>query len=313
MTNFFRFIGTIVLGLGAVCLGACTPTSTTLVSPPSGYSETDIAADLDRMADQFLNVQELDPFVYDLTEDEAYRWQTEFITALQPSLGRIVGYKTGGHDAGPANPNFPPQGIRGVLLEGMVHPSGASITLNDAVWGFLEADFAVRVGDESINTAETDLELLASLDAVIPLIEIPDTAFRNNQRSPISSIVTNMGGTRYAFVGDPIPTKPTVAWIEALNTMTFAVHDEHGTEVGSGTLDGHYRPLTVVRWLRDHLRTFGRQLESGQLLSLGSIGINRQLKSGSPQGGPAYSASQYRLSYYGLSEDASTVVVTIER
>ena len=312
MTNSSRLVGTIVLGLGTVCLGTCTPTSNTLVSAPSGSSETDIAVDLNRMADQFLNVQELDPFVYDLTEDEAYRWQTKFITALQPSLGRIVGYKTGGHDTGPSNPHFPPHGIRGVLLEGMVHPSGASVTLNDIVWGFLEADFAVRVGDESINTAETDLELLASLDAVIPFIEIPDPAFRDNQRSPTGSIVTNMA-SRYAFVGEPIPIKPTVAWINTLNTMTFAVHDEHGTEVGSGTLDGHYRPLTVVRWLRDHLRTFGRQLEPGHLLSLGTLSINRQLKPGSPQGGPAYKANQYRLSYYGLSEDAGTVVVNIER
>ncbi|HIA50156.1 MAG TPA: hypothetical protein EYN90_06190 [Acidobacteria bacterium] len=312
MTNSSRLVGTIVLGLGTVCLGTCTPTSNTLVSAPSGSSETDIAVDLNRMADQFLNVQELDPFVYDLTEDEAYRWQAEFVAALQPNLGRIAGYKTGGHDTGPSNPHFPPHGIRGVLLEGMVHPSGASVTLNDIVWGFLEADFAVRVGDESINTAETDLELLASLDAVIPFIEIPDPAFRDNQRSPTGSIVTNMA-SRYAFVGEPIPIKPTVAWINTLNTMTFAVHDEHGTEVGSGTLDGHYRPLTVVRWLRDHLRTFGRQLEPGHLLSLGTLSINRQLKPGSPQGGPAYKANQYRLSYYGLSEDAGTVVVNIER
>tara|TARA_Y100001949_G_scaffold99264_1_gene83693 strand:- start:194 stop:988 length:795 start_codon:yes stop_codon:yes gene_type:complete len=264
------------------------------------------------MADQFLSVQELVPFLHDLTEDEAYRWQAEFVAALQPSLGRIAGYKTGGHDTGPPNPNFPPHGIRGVLLEGMVHPSGASVTPNDAVWGFLEADFAVRVGDESINTAETDLQLLASLDAVIPFIEIPDPAFRDNQRSPTGSIVTNMA-SRYAFVGEPILIEPTVAWINVLNTMTFAVHDEHGTEVGSGTLDGHYRPLTVVRWLRDHLRASGRRLEAGHLLSLGTIGINRQLKPGSPQGGPAYGGNQYRLSYYGLSGDASTVVVNIER
>ena len=98
MTNSSRFVGTIVAGLGTVCLGTCTATSNTVVSTPSGYSETDIAADLDRMADQFLNVQELDPFVYDLTEDEAYRWQAEFVAALQPNLGRIAGYKTGGHD-----------------------------------------------------------------------------------------------------------------------------------------------------------------------------------------------------------------------
>ena len=312
MPNSSRLIGAIVLGLGIVGLATCTPTSNTAVSAPTTSSETDIATDLDRMADQFLSVQELVPFLHDLTEDEAYRWQAEFVAALQPSLGRIAGYKTGGHDTGPPNPNFPPHGIRGVLLEGMVHPSGASVTPNDAVWGFLEADFAVRVGDESINTAETDLQLLASLDAVIPFIEIPDPAFRDNQRSPTGSIVTNMA-SRYAFVGEPILIEPTVAWINVLNTMTFAVHDEHGTEVGSGTLDGHYRPLTVVRWLRDHLRASGRRLEAGHLLSLGTIGINRQLKPGSPQGGPAYGGNQYRLSYYGLSGDASTVVVNIER
>ena len=312
MTDSSRFVGSIVLSLGTVCLATCTPASTTLDSAPSVSSETDITSDLARMAEQFLAVQELDPFIYDLTEVEAYRHQAEFITVLQPHLGQIIGYKTGGHDTGPQNPNFPAHGIRGVLLEGMLRPSGASVAPNDVIWGFLEADFAVRVGDKSINTAKTDLELLSSLDAVIPFIEIPDPAFRNNQRSPTSSIVTNMT-SRYAFAGDPIPIKPTLAWIDTLNTMTFAVHDEHGTEVGSGTLDGHYQPLTVVRWLRNHLRTFGLQLEPGHLLSLGTININRQLKAGSPQGSPAYRSNQYRLSYYGLSGDAGTVVVNIER
>lgn len=312
MTDSSRLVGSIVLSLGTVCLATCTPASNTLDSAPSVSSETDITSDLARMAEQFLAVQELDPFIYDLTEVEAYRQQAEFITVLQPHLGQIIGYKTGGHDTGPQNPNFPAHGIRGVLLEGMLRPSGASVAPNDVIWGFLEADFAVRVGDKSINTAKTDLELLSSLDAVIPFIEIPDPAFRNNQRSPTSSIVTNMT-SRYAFAGDPIPIKPTLAWIDTLNTMTFAVHDEHGTEVGSGTLDGHYQPLTVVRWLRNHLRTFGLQLEPGHLLSLGTININRQLKAGSPQGSPAYRSNQYRLSYYGLSGDAGTVVVNIER
>ena len=49
MTNSSRFIGAIVLGLGTVCLCTCTPTSNTVVSTPSGYSEADIAVGLDRM------------------------------------------------------------------------------------------------------------------------------------------------------------------------------------------------------------------------------------------------------------------------
>ena len=81
--------------------------------------------------------------------------------------------------------------------------------------------------------------------------------------------------------------------------MTFAVHDEHGTEVGSGRLDGQYDPLRVVRWLRDHLRTSGTRLEPGHLLSLGNLDITRQLKPDSPQGSPAYRGSRFTLSYYG--------------
>ena len=264
------------------------------------------------MADQFLRVQEMDPFLHDLTEEGAYRWQGAFVERLSRELGGIVGYKTGGHDTRPPNPNFPPGGIRAVLLEGMLKPSGTAVSLDDSVWGFLEADFAFRVGDVSINTADTDLEILAGLDAIVPFLEIPDPAFAGNRRSPTGSIVTNMA-SRYAFVGDPVPLAATPDWIDRINAMTFAVHDEHGTEVGSGRLDGQYDPLRVVRWLRDHLRTSGTRLEPGHLLSLGNLDITRQLKPDSPQGSPAYRGSRFTLSYYGLSDEPATVSVTIDR
>ena len=146
----------------------------------------------------------------------------------------------------------------------------------------------------------------------MPFLEIPDPAFTGNRRSPTSSIVTNMA-SRYAFVGDPVPLAAIPDWIDAINAMTFAVHDEHGTEVGSGTLDGHYEPLRVVRWLRDRLRASRTRLEPGHLLSLGNIDITRQLKPDSPQGGPAYGSSRFTLSYYGLSDDPATVTVNIDR
>ena len=252
----------------------------------------------------------MDPFLHDLTDGEAYRWQDAFVERL--SLGGVTGYKTGGHDTAPPNPNFPPGGIRAVLLDGMLKPSGAAVSLDDSVWGFLEADFAFRVGDAAINTAETDLEILAGLDAIVPFLEIPDPAFKDDRRSPTGSIVTNMA-SRYAFLGDPVPITATPEWIETINTMTFAVHDEHGAEIGSGTLDGHYAPLQVVRWLRNQLRASGKRLEPGHLLSLGNIGITRQLKPDSPPGGPAYGSRRFTLSYYGLSDDPATVTINISR
>ena len=84
----------------------------------------------------------------------------------------MVGYKTGGHDSGPGFAIFPFGGIRGAILESMLLPSGTAVTLHETRRGFLEADFAFRVGDASINYARTDLEILAGLDAIIPFAEI---------------------------------------------------------------------------------------------------------------------------------------------
>ena len=299
----------------ALCLTGCAQPSDPASSsgpPPPPPAETDIGPDVSRMADQFLSVQEMDPFLHGLTEEEAYPRQEAFVERLSATLGGVAGYKTGGHDTRPPNPNFPTGGIRAVLLEGMVKPSGTAVSLDDSVWGFLEADFAFRVGDVSINTADTDLEILAGLDAIVPFLEIPDPAFTGNRRSQTSSIVTNMA-SRYAFVGDPVPLAATPDWIDRIDAMTFAVHDEQGTEVGSGRLDGHYEPLRVVRWLRDHLRASGIRLEPGHLLSLGNLDITRQLKPDSPQGGPAYRSNRFTLSYYGLSDDPATVTVNIDR
>ncbi len=312
------------LWLCLVALGvAAQPSGAWVPAPESGsylvaaQQTTAIASsipdDVARLAQQFVDLHEMDPFPHELPVPEAYRWQDEFAEQLGPFFGGIVGYKTGGHDSGPSNPYFPPGGIRGILLEGMIKPSGFTVRPDDTVWGFLEADLAFRVGDESINVAETDLEILAGLDAVVPFLEIPDPAFDDNGRSQTGTIVTNMA-SRYAFVGDPVPLAATEEWEEKLATFTFAVHDERGREIGAGTMEGHYRPLTVVAWLRDQLRESGKRLRPGDLLSLGNIGITSPLKADSPRGGPAYASDQFTLSYYGLSDDGpATVTINIAR
>ena len=75
---------------------------------------------------------------------------------------------------------------------------------------------------------------------------------------------------------------------------------------------GWYEPLTVVRWLRDQLLASGKRLEPGHLLSLGNIGILRQLHEGSLRG-PAYASDEFILSYYGLADDPVKVVIKIDR
>ena len=267
-----------------------------------------IRVSVEQMANDFLHLRAMQGFPYEVTLTEAYRWQDEFVEFLRPTLGGVAGYKTGGHDSGPGFPMFPADGIRGTLLYRMLSPSGTAVRPEQSVKGFLEADFAFRVGDSAINVAQTDLEILAGLDAIIPFAEIPDPHYDPGTRSINGTVVANMS-TRFAFVGEPVHIEATPEWIDRINTFTFAVVDEHGNEIGSGSMEGHYEPLKVVRWLRDHLRDSGKSLRRGHILSLGNIGIIRQIHAGSPNGEPPYESNEFTLEYHGLGSPASVTII----
>ena len=269
----------------------------------------DLAAEVRQMAEDWLQYRRMKGFLHPMDLAEAYRWQDRFVEALEPALGPTVGYKTGGHDSGPGFPVFPPEGIRAHIVAGMLRRDGDAIRLEDTRAGFLEADLAFRVGSDAINGAETDLEILAALDALIPFAEVPDPWYELETRSINGTIVANMG-TRFSFTGTPVPIEGTEAWLERLRTFTFRVVDEQDAVVQAGAIEGWYDPITVVRWLRDHLRASGKRLAPGQLLSLGNIGIIRQLHEGSPRG-PAYTGTRFRLEYLGLV-DGPPPSVTIE-
>jgi 2-keto-4-pentenoate hydratase len=274
-------------------------------------SEEEIRAELTRMAEDFMNFREMKGFLHEMTLEDAYRWQDEMVKIMEPMLGSVVGYKTGGHSPGPGFSTFPPEGIRAYLLEGMLRPSGTVVRPEQFRRGFLEADIAFRVGDRSINDAETDLEILAGLDAMIPFAEIPDPYYEPDTRTINGTIVANMG-TRMSFTGKPVPIEATDEWLEKINNMTFAVYDENDVEIQSGQMQGWYEPITVVRWIRDQIRESGKELQPGQLLSLGNVGIIRQLHEGSPRG-PAYTSNQFRLEYHGLTDEPAIVIINIDR
>jgi 2-keto-4-pentenoate hydratase len=294
----------------AVLLSACGQEEAATVSQSSDYRDV-IYAEIRHIADEFLAHRPMPGFAYDMPLSEAYAWQDRLVKYMQPDLGPVVGWKTGGHNPGPGFATFPPDGIRGAILQGMIFPSGTAVTLDQTRRGFLEADFAFRVGDDSINTAMTDLETLAALDAIIPFAEIPDPYYEEGTRSINGTIVANMG-SRMSFVGEPLLLAPTEEWIARINNFTFAVHDELGNEIDTGTMAGWYEPLAVVRWIRNQLQESGKQLEPGQILSLGNIGILRQLHEGSPRG-PAYTSNEFILNYYGLSDEAVSVTIKVNR
>ena len=289
-----------------------------IFSPISAFSQdievsyNQIDAEIQRMAINFLKLRPMQGFDYkNMSISRAYFWQGRMADYLGIKFGPVVGYKTGGHNVGPSFVTFPKDGIRGLLLEDMLKPNNFKVELGATKRGFLEADFAFRVKDGSINEANNEIQLLAGLDAIIPFAEIPDPYYESGTRSVNGTIVSNMG-SRFSIMGAPLFIEPTELWIKKINNFTFAVHDEHNNLIEEGKINGWYKPLVVVKWLRDHLLSSGIRLKAGDILSLGNIGIIRQLHPDSPRG-PAYQPNSFTLSYYGLSDQPVNVTIMIDR
>ena len=127
---------------------------------------------------------------------------------------------------------------------------------------------------------------------------------RQNARGEVQGTLELDDGTLYQLGGE----------IEPIGHHADGTqHLVRGGAAEMAPYPGHYEPLRVVRWLRDHLRASGIRLEPGHLLSLGNLDITRQLKPDSPQGSPAYRSNRFTLSYYGLSDAPATVTVNIDR
>ncbi|MEM7066048.1 MAG: hydratase [Cyanobacteria bacterium P01_B01_bin.77] len=195
--------------------------------------------------------------------------------------GSVVGYKVA-----LTNPQAQAQlgvthPLYGFLLENMLLEDGATLPLAFGSRPQAEGDLMVRVGNADINQAETDLELLAGLDAVVPFLELPDLIYQENALVNAGALVAVNVGARYGIVGDPVELESDTSGLEQLANIRVVLNNARGQFLAEGhstDLLGH--PINAVRWLRDTLQTQGVALRPGDLLSLGSITSLVSLESG---------------------------------
>jgi len=225
-----------------------------------------------KLADYYLKKQPAPALEPAPTLDRAMKIQAEYVAAIMPSFGRVVGYK-----AGLTNPSVQKvfgvsAPVRGTLLEKMILRSGSSIEANFGARPLYEGDLILRVGSEAVNAAKTPMEALAGIDAAIPFIELPARRIRSDVKINGTLLAAVNVAARYGIVGEPIPVQATPEWMERLKTFKCQIYDGTGAMLieapGSSLLD---HPINVVLWIRDSLRADGIALKKGDLLSLGTI------------------------------------------
>jgi 2-keto-4-pentenoate hydratase len=224
------------------------------------------------LAESYLQKTPARAIAPNLTLEEAKEIQQQFLGEIREELGPVVGYKAGLTSETAQQQFNVSQPLLGTLFQQMLLPNGQIISPQFGSRPMSEGDLMVRVGSEEINNAKTPQEALASLDAVIPFIELPDLVYSPDVKLNGPAILAINVGARYGVVGEPILLSPTEEWEGRLKNLTLEILDADGKVLATGkgsNLLGN--PLNVVLWIRDSLRAEGKQLRKGDLLSLGTI------------------------------------------
>lgn len=230
------------------------------------------SAAIDRFVADYRALTPAKSFGPGLTIADGLCAQKAIVAALSADLGKPVGYKVGLTSKATQDRFKVPHPVRGVLLEKMLVPSGARVAVPYGAIPVMEADLLVRVRDAAINTATTDQELLRSLSAVVPFIELPDLAFAQGELLDGGNLTAINVAARLGVVGPDIPVETSDAFAAALAAMKIAMRDDTGKvlaeSTGAAVLD---HPLNVVRWLVADLKAAGLTLQPGDIVSLGSF------------------------------------------
>jgi 2-oxo-hept-3-ene-1,7-dioate hydratase len=236
-------------------------------------------------------------FGRDLTPDDARCARAKLIEALPAVLGERVGYKAvftteeSQKRFGVAGPSW------GVMHAGMMLLNSTLIPANFGAKPRYEADLIVIVRDAGLADAQSPLEALEHITAIVPFMELPDIML--DKPTGTELIATN-AAFRGGVLGPRIPVEPTRAFLKMLEQMEVVVAEERsGKEIGrarGSALMG--QPIRAALWLAKALRKDGIELQPGELLSLGGF-----LPSAPVQPGTTMS-----VTYLGLPDNPTVLV-----
>ncbi len=211
-----------------------------------------------------------------LSDQDAACTRAKFNALLAQKMGKVIGYKAGLTNPAVQKRFNTDQPVWGKLYEGMLLQNGATVPAAFGARPLYEADLLVRVKDRRINHARTPIEVLESVDQVIPFIELPDLMVQAPPKLNGAGVTAINVGARLGVVGTPIPVPVTrgerYALLNGLQVMQVTLTDGAGYLLGGGKgSDVLEHPLNAVVWLAEALQKEEITLQPGDLISLGSF------------------------------------------
>ena len=262
-------------------LGACASTPAPIAQTPGCLSDAQISA---WVADYNARKPAMNP-PESMTMQDAVCTRARFQQRLAAQDGPLVGYKAGLTNPAVQKRFNTDQPVWGALYTDMILGNYASVDATFGARPLYEADLLLRVKDAAINTAKTPAEVLASVDQIIPFIELPDLTVESPPQLNGTALSAINVGARLGVRGSPlmVPADPAARaqLLDQLRDMNVRLVDASGVQLGGGKgadVLGH--PLNAVVWLAGALKADGLSLKPGQLVSLGSFSALLPPKSG---------------------------------
>ena len=195
---------------------------------------------------------------------------------LAQRFGKVVGYKAGLTNPAVQKRFNTDKPVWGKLYEGMVLANGAAVDAGFGARPLFEADMLVRVTSAQNYPAKTPMQVLESIDQVIPFIELPDLLVQAPPKLNGAGVSAINVGARLGVAGAPLAVPAyraeRYAFLQALADMQVSLTDGAGTRLGGGKgSDILEHPLNAVVWLAQALAQEGLAMQPGDLISLGSF------------------------------------------
>jgi 2-keto-4-pentenoate hydratase len=201
----------------------------------------------------------------DMTPEEAYAIQGEFVELLLADGGEIVGYKLG-------LTSKPMQDMLGVhepdygpVLSSMVFDDGVEIDVADYIHPKVEAEIALVLDQPLSGPGVTTAHAAAALKGAVAAIEMVDSRIVD-WKIKLADTIADLASSAATVLGSrvvPVDFDPRLCgMVISKNGETVA------TGAGAAALTN---PVFAVAWLANTLAPFGVTLEPGQFVMTGSL------------------------------------------
>jgi 2-oxo-hept-3-ene-1,7-dioate hydratase len=207
-----------------------------------------------------------------MTIEDSYACQTAWVDLQRASGARVAGHKIGLTSRAMQRTMNIDEPDFGVLLDDMMHMSGAVLQAADYCDPQIEVELAFVLGAPLHGDAVSVTDVLAATDYVVPALELIDArSFRTDPTDGVTRTVrdtiTDNAADAGVILGDVHidPRAVDLRWIGAILRVNDVVEE---TGLAAGVLDD---PVLGIAWLARRLAGFGTGLGAGEVVLCGSF------------------------------------------